>query len=124
VVAKIIHYSKLVRQHHLNFLEHKRREYREREDYLVRLRKLFFNIEAQMRQAELQQLEVFRQLADHFKVPLEFPNLGDRVGLQQLFASHPFLFTLQEFFEARQTKEECCQKIMDLLEKLPKPSKE
>lgn len=120
-MSKIIPYDRLARQHQLNFLEQKRREYREREDYLLRLRKLLFQIEAQMRTSEIQQLEVFRQLAEHFKIPLEFPSLGDRLALQQFFSEHPFLFTLQEFFAARLTPEQCYKKIMDLREKPPKP---
>ena len=55
----VIPYSDLARQHQLNVLEHKRREYREREDYLARLRKLLFKIEGQMRQAEILHLQVF-----------------------------------------------------------------
>ena len=111
-MSKIIPYSTLVRQQHLNFLEHQRCQYQEREDYLAGLRKLLFQMEAQMRQAEIQQLELFRELAGHFKVPLEFPNLGDRFALQQFFTSNPFLFTLQEFFAGRLTTEECYAKIM------------
>jgi hypothetical protein len=102
-MAEIISYDELARQHHLNFLEHQRREYQEREEYLAGLRKLLFQIEAQMRQAEIQQVEVFRQVAKHFKVPLEFPSLGDRLALQEFFAVNPFLQTLMEFFTNRLT---------------------
>jgi hypothetical protein len=111
-VSKIIPYATLARQQHVSFLKHKSREYLEREDYMVKLRKLLFQIEAQMRQAEFQQLEVFRELLAHFKVPLEFPDLGDRVALQEIFTSHPFLTTLKEFFAGRLTAEECYEKIM------------
>jgi hypothetical protein len=113
-VSKIIPYATLVRQQHLSFLRHKSREYREREDYLIRLRKLMFKIEAQMRQAELQQLEVFREMAAHFNVSLKFPDPGDRLGLQENFTSNPFLVALKEFFAGRITAEECCEKIFNL----------
>jgi hypothetical protein len=115
-VSKIIPYATLARQQHLSFLRHKSREYREREDYLLKLRKLLFQIEAQMRQAEFQQLDVFREMAAHFKVPLQFPDLGDRVGLQEIFANHPFLTTLKEFFAGRLTADECYEKIIALQE--------
>ncbi|MFZ5448640.1 MAG: hypothetical protein ACOZFS_08410 [Thermodesulfobacteriota bacterium] len=110
-MSKIIPYSTLVRQQQVSFLTHKNREYREREDYLQSLRKLLFQIEAQMRQAEFQQLELFREMVNHFKVPLQFPDLGDRVGLQELFTSHPFLVALQEFFAGRLNADECFEKI-------------
>lgn len=106
-MAEIISYDELARQHHLNFLEHQRREYQEREEYLAGLRRLLFQVEAQMRQAEFQQLELFRQIAGHFKVPLEFPSLGDRMALQEFFAANPFLQTLNRFFTNRLTAEEC-----------------
>jgi len=110
-VSKIIPYATLARQQQVSFLKHKDREYREREDYLLKLRKLLFQIEAQMRQAEFQQLDVFREMAAHFKVPLHFPDLGDRVGLQEIFTTHPFLIALKEFFAGRLTAEECHEKI-------------
>lgn len=113
-MSKVISYSELARLQHLNYLKHKGREYREREDYLVRTRKLLFQLEAQMRQAEMQQLEVFREMAAHFKIPLAFPDLGDRVGLQRFFATDPYLKTLQEFFVGRLSAEECYQKVMEL----------
>ena len=113
-MAKVISYSTLARQQQLNFLKHKGREYGEREDYLGRKRKLLFQLEAQLRQAEMQQLEVFREMAAHFKIPLAFPDLGDRVGLQRFFATDPFLKTLQEFFAGRLSPEECHQQIMEL----------
>ncbi|MBI4644736.1 MAG: hypothetical protein HY743_13645, partial [Deltaproteobacteria bacterium] len=102
-MGKIIPFSDLARQHQLNLLEHKRREYREREDYLARLRRLLFKIEGQMRQAEIQQLQVFQELSENLRVPLEFPSLGDRVALQEFFATDPFLLTLQEFLAGRLT---------------------
>jgi hypothetical protein len=120
-VSKIIPYSTLVRQQQESFLRHKNREYREREDYLLGLRKLLFQIEAQMRQAEFQQLEVFREMAAHFKVPLQFPDLGDRVGLQEIFTTHPFLVALNEFFGGRLTAEECFEKIQALQEESSGP---
>ncbi|MCL4504039.1 MAG: hypothetical protein M1438_19620 [Deltaproteobacteria bacterium] len=113
-MTKVISYSELARQQHLNYLKHKRREYGEREDYLLRTRKLLFQLEAQTRQAELQQLEVFREMADHFKIPLLFPDLGDRVGLQRFFANNPFLKVLQEFFAGRLSNAECLEKVMEL----------
>jgi hypothetical protein len=120
-VSKIIPYATLLRQQHVSFLRHKSREYQEREDYLGRLRKLLFQVEAQMRQAELQQLEVFREMAVHFNLPVRLPDLGDRVGLQEFFASHPFPVALQEFFAGRLTAEECCEKILALREDAPAP---
>jgi hypothetical protein len=115
-MSKIIPYATLARQQHVSFLKHKGREYQEREDYLLKLRKLLFQIEAQMRQAEFQQLEVFREMVAHFKVPLQFPDLGDRIGLQDLFTTHPFLTTLKEFFAGRLTAEECYGRITALQE--------
>jgi hypothetical protein len=113
-MSKIIPYATLARQQQIGFLRHKEREYREREDYLLKLRKLLFQIEAQMRQAEIQQLEVFREMAAHFKIPLQFPDLGDRVGLQEIFATHPFLVALKEFFAGRLSAEECSEKLTAL----------
>jgi hypothetical protein len=113
-MAKVIPYSHLARQQHLNFLTHKFREYREREAYLTGLRKLLFQVEAQMRQGEMQQLEVFRQVAQHFRLPLELPSLGDRVGLQEYFATHPLLVALQEFFAGRLNAEECLRRLLAL----------
>jgi hypothetical protein len=115
-VSKIIPYSTLLRQQHVSFLKHQYRDYQEREDYLKGLRKLLFQVEGQMRQAELQQLEVFQEMAGHFKVDLKFPDLGDRVGLQEVFATHPFLLALKAFFAGRLTVEECCEKILALQE--------
>jgi hypothetical protein len=113
-VSKIIPYSALARQQHLSFLRHQGREYREREDYLSRTRKLLFQIEAQMRQAEILQLETFRRMAGHFNLTLQFPDLGDRLGLQRFFATDPFLLILKEFLAERLTPEECYRKIMEL----------
>ena len=120
-MSKIIPYSTLLRQQHVSFLRHKNREYQEREEYLLGLRKLLFQVEGQMRQAEIQQLEVFRELAGHFKVALKFPDLGDRVGLQELFATNPFLAALKEFFAGRLSADECCEKIMALTDESPAP---
>ena len=110
----VIPYSDLARQHQINLLEHKRREYQEREDYLARLRKLLFQIEGQMRQAELLQFEVFQDLGENLKLPLKFPNLGDRIGLQELFANDPYLAVLKEFLAARLKAEVCLEKIEEL----------
>ncbi len=110
-MSKIIPFSQLARAQHLNFLEHKRREYQEREDYLARLRRLLFQIEGQMRQAEILQLDLFLQSAKHFQVKLELPIQGDRLALQRLFAEHPFLYAVTEFFAGRFTAEQCLEKI-------------
>jgi hypothetical protein len=120
-VSKIIPYSTLLRQQHVSFLRHKQREYQEREDYLVGLRKLLFQVEGQMRQAEIQQLEVFREMAGHFKVTCRFPDLGDRVGLLEVFGNNPFLRALKEFFAGRLTAEECCEAILALQEEPTAP---
>ena len=120
-MSKIIPYSTLLRQQHVSFLRHKLREYQEREDYLTGLRRLLFQVEGQMRQAEIQQLEVFREMAGHFKVTLKLPDLGDRVGLQEAFIADPFLNTLKEFFTGRLTADECCEKILALQEESPAP---
>lgn len=113
-MSKIIPFATLARQQHLSFLKHQEREYREREEYLARSRKLLFKIEAQMRQAEVLQLETFREMARHFQIPLAFPDLGDRLGLQEFFATQPFLVTLQAFFAGRLSPEECYRQIMEL----------
>jgi|UniRef100_A0A7C3V5L3 hypothetical protein len=118
-MSKIIPFRQLARAQHLNFLEHKRREYQEREDYLARLRRLLFQIEGQMRQAEFLQLDLIMQIAKHFQVNLELPVQGDRLALQRIFAENPFLFTLTEFFAGRHTPEECLKKIESLQEKPP-----
>lgn len=113
-MSKVISYRALARQQQLNYLKQKDREYGEREDFLGRTQKLLFQLEAQLRQAEMEQLEVFRELAAHFKMPLHFPDLGDRVGLQRWFATDPFLQILQAFFAGRLAAEECLQKVMEL----------
>jgi hypothetical protein len=110
-VSKIIPFSQLAKAQHLNFLEHKRREYREREDYLTRLRRLLFQIEGQMRQTELMQLDLFHQAAKHFQIDLEFPSQGDRLAFQRFFMENPFVFALTEFFAGRLSVEECLEKI-------------
>jgi hypothetical protein len=120
-MSKIIPYATLARQQQVSFLRHKNREYRAREDYLLKLRKLLFQMEAQMRQAELQQMDMFRELAAHFKVPLQLPDLGDRIGLQEIFASNPFISALKEFFAGRLTADECYEKIMALQEQSSTP---
>ena len=73
-----------------------------------------------MRQAELQQLEVFREMAGHFNIDLKFPDLGDRVALQASFATNPFLVALKAFFAGRITAEECGEKILALQEESPR----
>ena len=120
-MGKVIPYSDLARQHRLNLLAHKRREYREREDYLVGLRRLLFQVEGQMRQAEMQQLQVFQDLSQSLKIPLEFPNLGDRVALEEFFATDPFLLILKEFLAERLSAEECLERITELRQKLTTP---
>jgi len=110
-MSKIIPFDQLARAQHLNFLEHKRRDYQEREDYLARLRRLLFQIEGQMRQTEVQQLEVFLQAAKHFQVNVELPIQGDRLAMQQAFTEDPFLAGLAEFLNGRLTAEECLEKI-------------
>ncbi len=114
---KVIPFSTLSRQQHLNYLRQKGQDYREREDHLLRLRRLLFQIEAQLRQTEMQQLELFQEIAAHFKCPLGLPDLGDRVGLQESFRSHPFLVALQEFFASRLSAEECLERLLALQEK-------
>lgn len=121
MASKIIPFSTLSRQQHLNYLRHRGREYREREEHLLRLRRLLFQIEAQMRQTEIQQQEVFREIAAHFKFSLAWPDLGDRVGLQEFFSSHPFLVALQEFFAVRLTAEECLQRLLSLIKNPDSP---
>jgi hypothetical protein len=110
-MSKIIPFDQLARAQHLNFLEHKRRDYQEREDYLARLRRLLFQIEGQMRQAEVLQLEIFLQAAKHFQVNVELPIQGDRLAMQRVFTEDPFLASLSELFTGRLTPEECLEKI-------------
>ncbi len=113
-MSKVIPFSQLARAQHLNFLEHKRREHQEREDYLARLRRLLFQLEGQMRQAEFLQMDLYIQMAKHFRIEMEFPIQGDRLALQRYFAENPFLFALTEFFAGRLTSEECYEKIASL----------
>ena len=110
-MSKIIPFDQLARAQHLNFLEHKRRDYQEREDYLARLRRLLFQIEGQMRQAEVLQLDLFLQVAKHFQVNVELPIQGDRLAMQRVFTEDPFLASLAELFTGRLTTEECLEKI-------------
>jgi hypothetical protein len=114
VTRKVIPFKELARHQHLHFLEHKGREYREREDYLGRLRKLLFQVEGQMRQAEVEQLDLILQAARHFNFTLQFPNQGDRLALQRFFREDPFLAILTEFFAQRLTADECLEKISAL----------
>ena len=90
-MSNVIPFSELSRQHKLNLLDHKRREFQEREIYLNRLRKLLFQVEGQMRQAEIEQMELYHAVLDDFQLEVVFPNWGDRVGLQRLFKEHPAL---------------------------------
>lgn len=120
-MGEVISYRDLVRQHRLNLLEHKRREYREREDYLGRLRRLLFQVEGQMRQAEIHQLQVFRDLAEGFKIPLDFPDLGDRVALQEFFAHDPVLLIFKEFLAERLSAKDCLEKLKELRQNLTGP---
>ena len=113
-MSKIIPFQQLARAQHLHFLEHQRREYQEREDYLTRLRRLLFQIEGQMRQTEVMQMEVYLQIAKHFQVNLEMPIQGDRLAVQRLFAEDPLLSCLADFFAGRLTSTECLDKIDQL----------
>jgi uncharacterized protein YydD (DUF2326 family) len=116
-MSKIIPFDQLARAQNLNFLEHKRRDYQEREDYLTRLRRLLFQIEGQMRQTEVQQLDVFLQVAKHFQVNLDLPIQGDRLAMQRVFTENSFLAGLSEFLTGRLTAEECLEKIDVVREK-------
>lgn len=115
----VIPFSELTRQHKLNLLDHKRHEYKERELYLNRLRKLLFQVEGQMRQAEIEQVELYHAVLDDFQVEVVFPNWGDRVGLQRIFKEHPALVTITEFLEERLTPEECYDRLMKLKDTSP-----
>ncbi len=123
-MTKIIPFGQLAKAQHLNFLEHKRREYLEREDYLARLRRLFFQIEGQMRQAEVLQLDLFLQAAKHFRLNLELPSQGDRLAHHTFFAENPFLQTLTAFFRGQLTAEECLEKIKALGQEEKEPGGE
>ncbi len=120
-MSKVISYRDLARQHHLNFLKHQRREYQEREDYLARARRLLFKIEAQMRQSEILQYDLIRELARHFRMPVEFPGAGDRLATQQLFAENPFLTALSQFLANNLTPEEFLQRLEELKGKSSPP---
>jgi len=119
-MSKIIPFAQLARAQHLNFLEDKRREYQERQDYLARLSRLLFQIEGQLRQTEVQQLDVFLQAAKHFQLNLNLPIQGDRLAMQQAFTENPFLAGLSDFFTGRLTAEECLEKIDLVKEKQEK----
>ena len=118
-MSNVIPFSELSRQHKLNLLDHKRREFQERESYLHRLRKLLFQVEGQMRQAEIEQMELYHAVLDDFQLEVAFPNWGDRVGLQRLFKEHPALVTITEFLEERLAPEECYERLMKLKETGP-----
>jgi hypothetical protein len=113
-MSKIIPFSQLARAQDLNLLEHKRQEYQQRENYLQGLRRLLFQIEGQMRMAEFQQVDVYLQVAHHFQVEITAPAQGDRLAWQRLFADHPFLAILTDFFSGRLSAEECCDRIAAL----------
>jgi len=113
-VSKVIPFSQLAKAQHLNYLEHKRREYLEREDYLARLRRLLFQIEGQMRQAEVLQQDLFLQVAKHFHLELAFPSQGDRLALQIFFMENPFLQALSAFFQGKLSAEDCLARIQAL----------
>jgi hypothetical protein len=115
-MSNVIPFSELSRQHKLNLLDHKRREYQDRETYLNRLRKLLFQVEGQMRQAEIEQMELYHAVLDDFQIEVSFPNWGDRVGLQRLFKEHPALVTITEYLEERLAPEECYGRLMKLKE--------
>ena len=115
----VIPFSELSRLHKLNLLDHKRQEFKERETYLTRLRKLLFQVEGQMRQAEVEQMELYHAVLDDFQIEVIFPNWGDRVGLQRMFKEHPALVTITEFLEERLSPEECYDRLMKLKETSP-----
>jgi hypothetical protein len=118
-MSKVIPFSELSRQHKLNLLDHKRREYQEREIYLNRLRKLLFQVEGQMRQAEIEQMELYHAVLDDFQLEVVFPNWGDRVGLQRLFKEHPALVSITDFLEERLASQECYERLMKLKDTSP-----
>ena len=89
------------------------------ESYLHRLRKLLFQVEGQMRQAEIEQMELYHAVLDDFQLEVAFPNWGDRVGLQRLFKEHPALVTITEYLEERLSPEECYERLMKLKEPGP-----
>jgi hypothetical protein len=116
----VIPFSELSRLHKLNSLDHKKQEFKEREIYLTRLRKLLFQVEGQMRQAEIEQVELYHAILDDFQLEVAFPNWGDRVGLQRIFKEHPALVTITEFLEERLSPEECYDRLIKLKETSPK----
>jgi len=113
-MSKVIQFSDLARQQQFHLLEHKRQEFQERDNYLARRRKLMFQIEAQMPQAEIEQQELYRQLLELYQIEINFPELGDRVGLHRLFAEHPALLTLTQFLQGRLEVEECYKRLKEL----------
>lgn len=113
-MSKVIPFSELSRQHKLHLLNHKKREYQEREQYLHRLRHLLFQVEGQMRQAEFAQLELYLELLKEFQINLRLPDLGDRISLQRLFREHPALQTLTSFLEGNLSPEECFDRLSRL----------
>lgn len=113
-MSKIIPFAELSRQQKLHLLDHKRREYQEREQYLQRLRHLLFQVEGQMRQAEIAQLELYLQLLKEFQIDIRLPDLGDRIGLQRLFREHPALQTLTSFLDGNLTPEACFDRLSQL----------
>lgn len=114
-MSKVIPFSELSRQHKLHLLDHRRKEYQEREAYLQRLRRLLFQVEGQMRQAEIEQLELYFQLLKEFQIEIQLPDLGDRVGLQRLFQEHPALLILREFLEGNLSPESCYDRLSHLI---------
>lgn len=119
-MSNVIPFSELSRLHKLNLLDHKKQEYKERENYLTRLRKLLFQVEGQMRQAEVEQFELYHAILDDFQLEVAFPNWGDRVGLQRIFKEHPALVTITEYLEERLSPEECYDRLIKLKENHPK----
>ncbi|AEB09424.1 hypothetical protein [Desulfobacca acetoxidans] len=113
-MSNVIPFSELSRQHKLHLLDHKRREFQERELYLNRLRKLLFQVEGQMRQAEMEQIELYHVIIDEFQLDVPFPNWGDRVGLQRLFKEHPALVTITRFLEDQLDAEGCFDRLTEM----------
>ncbi len=116
-MSKVIPFSELSRQHRLNLLEQKMREYTERQRYLDRLRKLLFQVEAQMRQAEAEQMDLYHALLTAFDLQVNFAEAGDRLSLHRLFQENPILRTLMYYLEGYITTMECYDRLMQLKEK-------
>lgn len=116
-MSKVIPFSELSRQHRLNLLEQKFREYTERQRYLDRLRKLLFQVEAQMRQAEAEQLALYHDLLSAFDLQVNFADAGDRLSLHRLFQENPILSTLVSYLEGYISTTECYERLMQLKEK-------